>query len=43
MSRKSATDILKQHGQRITNGRVVLLELLMKSPNAFALAEIEKQ
>ena len=43
MTKKSATDILKQHEQRITNGRVALLELLMESPKAFPFSELEQQ
>ncbi|MEM6843466.1 MAG: transcriptional repressor [Bacteroidota bacterium] len=43
MSKKRAIGILKQYGQRITDGRVALLKLLMKKPQAFALTEIEKQ
>lgn len=43
MGKQSAADILKQHAQRTTNKRVALLELLMSSPKAFALSEIEKQ
>ena len=43
MDKQSAADILKQYAQRTTNGRVALLELLMDSPKAFALSEIEKR
>ncbi|MEM9674335.1 MAG: Fur family transcriptional regulator [Cyclobacteriaceae bacterium] len=43
MSKRQAIKILKQHAQRITNGRVALLELLMESPKAFALTDFEKQ
>ena len=42
MGKQSATEILKQYEQRTTNGRVALLQLLMDSPKAFALSEIEK-
>ncbi len=42
MGKQSAAAILKQYSQRTTNGRVALLELLMDSPKAFALSEIEK-
>ena len=43
MGSQSATDILKQYSQRTTDGRVALLELLMDSPKAFALSDIEKK
>ncbi|MDN5213225.1 transcriptional repressor [Fulvivirgaceae bacterium BMA12] len=43
MDKQSAVDLLKQNAQRTTNRRVALLELLMSSPKAFALSEIEKQ
>ncbi|MEO1050510.1 MAG: transcriptional repressor [Bacteroidota bacterium] len=43
MGKQSATEILKQYAQRTTDKRVALLELLMDSPRAFALSDIEKQ
>lgn len=43
MSKNQAIEILKQYAQRLTDSRVVLLNLLMESPRAFALSEIESQ
>jgi Fur family ferric uptake transcriptional regulator len=43
MSTQSATDLLKQYAQRTTDKRVALLELLMESPKAYALSDIEKK
>ena len=43
MAKQSAAEILKQYAQRTTDKRVAVLELLVDSPKAFALSEIEKQ
>ncbi|MBV6652310.1 MAG: transcriptional repressor [Mameliella sp.] len=44
MSKQSAADILKNYGQRITEKRIALLEiLLIGDAKAFALSDIEKQ
>lgn len=43
MDKPSATELLKQYAQRTTDKRVALLELLMESPKAFALSDIEKK
>ncbi|MEM6362216.1 MAG: transcriptional repressor [Bacteroidota bacterium] len=43
MGKQSASDLLKLHTKRPTDKRVALLELLMDSPKAYALSEIEKK
>ena len=43
MGNQSAADILKLHAQRTTYKRLALLELLMDTPKAFTLSEIEKR
>lgn len=43
MSIDRAVEILQSHAQRLTEGRIALLALLMKSPRAYSLSTIEEQ